>query len=185
MGLDRSQPNVGVISMAHSYGFSNLVLPLVLHGIPLILAGDPLPNSFARALSLLPAGGGTVPAVPAMWRAWLAAGCLDSDLVRTAISAGAPLSTNLERSIYDRTGIKVHNFYGSSECGGIAYDSSPAPRAGADIVGTAMRGVSVRTAADGCLIVSGAAVATTYWPAADPEALSDQQFRTQDKKLQK
>ena len=38
MGLRADSPNLGVISLAHSYGFSNLVLPLVLHGIPLILA---------------------------------------------------------------------------------------------------------------------------------------------------
>ena len=38
MGLRADWPNLGVISMAHSYGFSNLVLPLLLHGIPLILA---------------------------------------------------------------------------------------------------------------------------------------------------
>src|SRR4051812_39758919 len=37
MGLNPAWPNVGVISLAHSYGFSNLVLPLLLHGIPLVL----------------------------------------------------------------------------------------------------------------------------------------------------
>jgi acyl-CoA synthetase (AMP-forming)/AMP-acid ligase II len=180
MRLSPSQPNVGVISMAHSYGFSNLVLPLLLHGIPLILGGDPLPNSFARALSLLPPGGGTVPAVPAMWRAWLAAGCLDHSLIRTAISAGAPLSTDLERAIYDQTGIKVHNFYGSTECGGIAYDASDSPRAHADIVGTSMDGVDVQVSADGYLLVSGAAVATRYWPTSEPATLSSHHFLTQD-----
>ena len=41
MGLRRDLPNLGVISMAHSYGFSNLVLPLLLHGIPLVWLGDP------------------------------------------------------------------------------------------------------------------------------------------------
>jgi acyl-CoA synthetase (AMP-forming)/AMP-acid ligase II len=34
MGLRPDWPNLGVISLAHSYGFSNLVLPLLLHGIP-------------------------------------------------------------------------------------------------------------------------------------------------------
>ncbi len=47
MGLRPEWPNLGVISLAHSYGFSNLVTPLLLHGIPLILGavgparGDP------------------------------------------------------------------------------------------------------------------------------------------------
>ncbi|MGI9244656.1 MAG: class I adenylate-forming enzyme family protein [Verrucomicrobiales bacterium] len=180
MGFTASRPNVGVISMAHSYGFSNLVLPLLLHGVPLILGGDPLPNSLARALDCLPETGGNIPAVPAMWRAWLAAGCLDRRLVHTAISAGAPLSLELERAIYDQVGIKVHNFYGSSECGGIAYDRSDAPRACPDIVGTGMDGVSVRTAEDGCLVVGGAAVASGYLSDLAPGSLSHQEFSTQD-----
>src|ERR1017187_5898171 len=32
MGLRPDWPNLGVISLAYSYGFSNLVLPLLLHG---------------------------------------------------------------------------------------------------------------------------------------------------------
>jgi len=180
MGLGPAQPNVAVISMAHSYGFSNLVLPLLLHGIPLILGGDPLPNSLSRALTFLPETGGTLPAVPAMWRAWLDAGCLDRERIRTAISAGAPLNPKLELAIYERTGIKVHNFYGSSECGGIAYDRSTSPREKPDVVGSAMRGVSVTIADDGRLRVEGAAVGSGYWPVSEPEILSGQQFHTQD-----
>ena len=68
MGLRPDWPNLGVISLAHSYGFSNLVLPLLLHGIPLILAPAPLPEIIRRAAeteTFL-----TLPAVPAMWRAW-------------------------------------------------------------------------------------------------------------------
>ena len=49
MGLRADWPNLGVISLAHSYGFSNLVLPLLLHGIPLILAPAPLPEIIRRA----------------------------------------------------------------------------------------------------------------------------------------
>ena len=37
MGLRPEWPNLGVINLAHSYGFSNLVTPLLLHGVPLIL----------------------------------------------------------------------------------------------------------------------------------------------------
>ena len=180
MGLSAERPNVGVISMSHSYGFSNLVLPLLLHGIPLILGGDPLPGSLARALDHLPEPGGTVPAVPAMWRAWLNAGCLDPNKIRLAISAGAPLTLDLERDIFERTGIKVHNFYGSSECGGIAYDQTPAPREHAGTVGTTMHGVTTSINDDGCLSVSGPAVGTGYWPEADPGTLDGKRFVTQD-----
>ena len=35
MEMSRDRPNVAAISLAHSYGFSNLVLPLLLHGVPI------------------------------------------------------------------------------------------------------------------------------------------------------
>ncbi len=121
MGLRPDWPNLGVISLAHSYGFSNLVLPLLLHGIPLILAPSPLPEIIRRAAAQEPAV--TLAAVPALWRAWHEAGGVPAQ-VRLAISAGAPLPLNLEQAVFAASGIKIHNFYGASECGGIAYDAS-------------------------------------------------------------
>ena len=41
-----AQPRI--ISLAHSYGFSNLALPLLLHGIPLVLVASPLPDDSPR-----------------------------------------------------------------------------------------------------------------------------------------
>src|SRR5580765_3160074 len=125
MGLRPDWPNLGVISLAHSYGFSNLVLPLLLHGIPLILVGSVLPEALRRAAAGEPAV--TLPAVPALWRVWHEAGAIPKN-VRLAISAGAPLPLQLEEDVFQRAGLKLHNFYGSSECGGIAYDNSHAPR---------------------------------------------------------
>ena len=52
MGLRADWPNLGVISLAHSYGFSNLVLPLLLCGIPLILVDAPLPEIRAQGRSV-------------------------------------------------------------------------------------------------------------------------------------
>ena len=43
MGLTPATPNLAVISLAHSYGFSNVVLPLVMHGVPVHLAPVPFP----------------------------------------------------------------------------------------------------------------------------------------------
>src|SRR4029077_15215361 len=68
MGLRRDWPNLGVISLAHSYGFSNLVLPLLLHGIPLILVDAPLPETVKLAAAATKSI--TLAAVPALWRAW-------------------------------------------------------------------------------------------------------------------
>jgi len=68
MGLWRDWPNLGVISLAHSYGFSNLVAPLLLYGIPLILCDSTLPEAVRRAAA--GAANITLAAVPALWRAW-------------------------------------------------------------------------------------------------------------------
>jgi acyl-CoA synthetase (AMP-forming)/AMP-acid ligase II len=176
MGLRPEWPNLGVISMAHSYGFSNLVLPLLLHGIPLILLPSPLPEivrsaaAFGRDLTLA--------AVPAMWGAWHAAGTIPGN-VRLAISAGAPLRADLERAVFEASGIKIHNFYGSSECGGIAYDSAAIPRVDESFVGFRMQAVALSLNSDGCLSVASRAVGETYWPEAE-ESLGNGLFQTND-----
>ncbi|MGD0816022.1 MAG: class I adenylate-forming enzyme family protein [Verrucomicrobiota bacterium] len=161
MGLRPDWPNLGVISLAHSYGFSNLVLPLLLHGIPLILAPAPLPEIIRRAASQ--ETGMTLAAVPALWRAWHEVAAIPAQ-VRLAISAGAPLPLNLEQSVYATSGIKIHNFYGASECGGIAYDAGAAPRPDASLVGAPLPGVSLSLNDEGCLTVCNRAVGQTYWP---------------------
>jgi long-chain acyl-CoA synthetase len=177
MGLRRDWPNLGVISLAHSYGFSNLITPLLLHGIPLVVANSPLPESVGAALREI--GSATLAGVPALWRAWFEAGVLSSQDVRLAISAGAPLPVSLERDIFDRCGIKVHNFYGSTECGGIAYDTSDKPRTEPGYAGLPMKNVELSVADDGCLEVRGDAVGETYWPHPD-DRLTHRRFRTTD-----
>jgi acyl-coenzyme A synthetase/AMP-(fatty) acid ligase len=176
MGLRPEWPNLGAISLAHSYGFSNLVLPLLLHGIPLILASSPLPGPFSLAAAQ--AGPITVPAVPVLWRAWHEAGVISPN-IRLAISAGAPMPAALERRIFDSTGLKIHNFYGASECGGITFDAADTPRADTAFVGTPLNGVKVSLSEEGCLQVASDAVADTYWPEPDP-ALSKGRFITSD-----
>ena len=162
--------------MAHSYGFSNLVLPLLLHGIPLVIGDAPLPERLKRAAAEFSAV--TLPGVPALWRTWADAAAIPSN-VRLAISAGAPLPLRLEEEIFSREGIKVHNFYGSSECGGIAYDRTEKPRPDPALVGTALEGVKVKVDGDGCLMVESEAVGLGYWPAPEP-ALGSGRFITSD-----
>lgn len=170
MGLRVDWPNLGVISMAHSYGFSNLVLPLLLHGIPLWLLENPLPESLRRALrtdrSL------TLAAVPAMWQAWERVG-MDFAPVRLAISAGASLPVDLESAVFARCGLKIHNFYGSSECGGIAYDRTEVPRSLATHAGTPLLGVNVAIDPEtDCVKITSAAVADGYLHA-DPGRIDE------------
>jgi acyl-CoA synthetase (AMP-forming)/AMP-acid ligase II len=166
MGLRREWPNLGVISLAHSYGFSNLVLPLLLHGIPLILASAPLPAAVLAAARRMGDQPLTLPAVPAMWRAWHESDSIPAN-VRLAISAGAVLPLGLEQAIHGRSGLKIHNFLGASECGGIAYDRTTEPRTDPTLVGQPLDGVRLSVASDDRLQVEGPSVGTTYWPNSD------------------
>ncbi|MEO5802105.1 MAG: fatty acid--CoA ligase family protein [Verrucomicrobiota bacterium] len=176
MRLRRNEPNLGVISLAHSYGFSNLVLPLLLHGIPLALADSALPETIRRATKKFAAI--TLPAVPALWRAWLGANVISKN-IRLAISAGAPLPLALEKEVFEKVGIKIHNFYGASECGGIAYDRSETPRKDSRFVGQPMKNVQVVVNTKGCLEIRSAAVGETYFPTAT-ETLAHGCFQTSD-----
>lgn len=176
MGLRPEWPNLGVISLAHSYGFSNLVLPLLLHGVPLILVAAPLPEMIRLAAQVQSAI--TLAAVPAMWRAWHQAGAIPPN-TKLAISAGAPLPLNLEQSVFEHSKLKIHNFLGSSECGGIAYDDSELPRTDASCVGAPMRNVNLSVNIEGCLTVRSRAVGETYWPE-KTAALGDGMFQTAD-----
>jgi long-chain acyl-CoA synthetase len=191
MRLRPEQPSLGAISLAHSYGFSNLVLPLLLAGIPLVLADSPLPEAVRAALEVVASGaaGGTratLPGVPALWRAWFAAGLIATDHIAVALSAGAPLPLELEHRIWSDTGVKIHNFLGSSECGGIAYDQTLEPRTTESLAGTPLDGVSLSVDPGGQLVVQSAAVALSYWPPervasdAGVPALTPGQFRTGD-----
>jgi acyl-CoA synthetase (AMP-forming)/AMP-acid ligase II len=177
MGLRREWPNIAAISLAHSYGFSNLITPLLLHGIPIVVASSALPESIGAAVRRT--SGVTLPGVPALWRAWCEAGVLAAEKIRLAISAGAPLPLELEQQIFQRCAIKVHNFYGSSECGGIAYDATTAPRSNGSCVGTPMKNVAVAVGENGCLEVRSDAVAETYWPESS-DSLRAGRFRTND-----
>ncbi len=176
MGLRHDCPNIGVLSLAHSYGFSNLVLPLLLHGIPLVLAGSALPEALRRAAEGFTEM--TLAGVPALWRTWNDADAIPRN-VRLAISAGAPLPLPLERTVFALHGLKLHNFLGSSECGGIAYDRTDSPRSDASCAGIPMQGVQLSIGATGCLEVRGEAVGQSYWPEASRE-LADGCFYSSD-----
>ena len=176
MGLRPDWPNLGVISLAYSYGFSNLVLPLLLQGIPLFLAPSPLPVALRCAqhahLNL------TVAGVPALWHAWHKAGAILRN-VRLAVSAGAPLPLSLEQDVFNEHGVKIHNFYGCTESGGVSYDSSDTPRTRESCVGKPLKNVQVEIVDGGFLRVQSRAVGETYWPKKE-DALGNGTFRTAD-----
>jgi long-chain acyl-CoA synthetase len=176
MQLTPAAPNLACISLAHSYGFSNLILPLLLHGIPLILLPAPLPELLLRAAKQFPSI--TLPAVPALWKTWHQSNSIPPNTT-VAISAGAPLPLELESAVFQKKNLKIHNFYGSSECGGIAYDRTATPRTAANCAGSALDNVSLTISDSGTLVIESAAVAETYFPESQP-SLRPGRFETAD-----
>lgn len=167
MEIGPGDVNLGAISLSHSYGFDNLVLPLIVQGTAMALLEDFTPRAALDAIARRRVS--FVPLVPVMYEALAA---LDGDWssVRRCISAGAPLDPALARRFEERTGRKIHTFYGASECGGIAFDRTddPAPPRGA--VGTPLDGVSIDFADDGRVRVRSASVSLGPLPpdAAEP-----------------
>jgi acyl-CoA synthetase (AMP-forming)/AMP-acid ligase II len=179
MGLREDDRNYGVISFAHSYGFSNLITPLLCRGIPLVAASDVMPRALVDGLAF--SGATVFPGVPAIFRA-LAELPGAGNAVRLCISAGAPLTKEVSGKFFENWGRKVHSFYGASECGGICYDFDDVPDVPSGYVGPPLKNVSVRMEDEGPsqIQVRGRAVATAYYPDRADENLKDGMFRPSD-----
>ena len=124
MGIRPIDTNLGAIPFSHSYGFSNLVMPLLFQGTEVVVSNEYLPLSL---ISLANRYRCTVaPLIPMVFEhlASLPADDGQFETVRTFISAGAPLQPSTSKRFRERFGIDIHSFYGCSEVGGIAYDRS-------------------------------------------------------------
>jgi acyl-CoA synthetase (AMP-forming)/AMP-acid ligase II len=158
MGITSADLNLGAIPFSHSYGFSNLVMPLILQGTPIVVSNDYLPQSLIELANRHRCT--VAPLIPMVFAHLITAAHGSFETVRTFISAGAPLQASTSRRFRERFGIDVHSFYGCSECGGITYDR----RGGAverGTVGAALDGVELHTS-NGRLEVRGASVAAGY-----------------------
>jgi acyl-CoA synthetase (AMP-forming)/AMP-acid ligase II len=113
----------GAIPLSHSYGFGNLLLPLLWQGTPVVLRPQFVPTQVAP--DIRDAGLETFPGVPFMFD-HLARHQDLSHLrsLRLAVSAGARLSYDTVVAFHRATGVKVRSFYGSSESGGICFDGT-------------------------------------------------------------
>lgn len=180
MGLREDDLNYGVISFAHSYGFSNLITPLLCRGISLVVAGDMIPQAVRGGLK---ASGATVfPGVPALFRALSGLGPGELRL-RLCISAGAPLSPDVAKAFHEMWRRKVHTFYGSSECGGICYDAGEEIISENGYVGFPLQGVKLRPLAENWpsqVEVRSPAVGLGYHPAGEDDELKGGVFRPAD-----
>jgi len=147
--------NLAAIPLGHSYGLGNLVMPLLLQGTAMVCAAEYVPRQLVEWIGRY--GVTVFPAVPALFRV-LAALPPGPQLapLRTAISAGAVLSPDVARAFFERYGVKIHNFYGSSETGGICYDRTGSASLSGRSVGKPLEGVSISLLKGRIQVKSGA-----------------------------
>jgi len=174
--------NFGVIPISHSYGFSNLLLPLIARGVPMVVSCDRTPRAILADLARTNAT--VFPGMPLFYQAF----CEINDTpalpnLRLCISAGAPLSAAVAKKFFEKFKKPIHSFYGASECGGICYDREGR----SDIegfVGQPMRGVEVElvdaTATSSRVRVRSAAVGDGYFPKPDEGKLGTGTFIPDD-----
>jgi long-chain acyl-CoA synthetase len=173
MGIADTDINFAVIPVSHSYGFSNLITPLIARGVRMVLSSDPMPRAI---LDDLKRSGVTVfPGMPVFYQAFCELREVPRlDRLRLCISAGAPLPLEVARKFREKFQRPIHSFYGSSECGGICYDREGAAL-DAGFVGESMKGVSLELlepeAESSRVRVRSAAVADDYFPEPNEEKL--------------
>jgi acyl-CoA synthetase (AMP-forming)/AMP-acid ligase II len=177
MGIAPADVNLGAIPFSHSYGFSNLVMPLLVQGTPVVVSNDYLPQSL---VDLANAHRCTVaPLIPMVFEHLATAAHGSFESIRTFISAGAPLPASTSKKFRERFGIDVHSFYGCSECGGITYDR----RGGAverGTVGSALEGVTLTADAKRLSVRSGSVAAGYLFDANTFQPFAGGAFVTDD-----
>jgi len=182
MGISDGDLNFGVIPISHSYGFSNLLTPLIARGVPMVVSRDRTPRAVLTDLARTEAT--VFPGTPVFYQAF----CDMDDMpvlpkLRLCISAGAPLSAAVAQNFFNKFKQAIHSFYGASECGGICYDRDGTTfRDG--FIGRPMQGVEIEfvepTAASSQIRVRSAAVGDGYFPEPDEQKLGSGVFVPDD-----
>lgn len=162
MGINRDSVNFGLIPFGHSYGLGNLVLPFIVSGTPIVIARDFFPGAVAKDIELHKPT--VFPAIPQVLKSFLDAEIDPAQLssLTKIISAGSPLSQELARDFHEKFNLKIHNFYGSSETGGIAYDDTGDCVLSGFGIGKALNNVDITISASGRIIVCSDAVFTRH-----------------------
>src|SRR5256714_3317778 len=120
-GISDVDLNFGVIPISHSYGFSNLLTPLIARGVPIVLSRDRTPRAVLDDLARTNAT--VFPGTPIFYQAFCEMGNVSAPpKLRLCISADAPLPLTVAKKFRAKFGLPIHSFYGASECGGICYD---------------------------------------------------------------
>jgi acyl-CoA synthetase (AMP-forming)/AMP-acid ligase II len=181
MGITDRDVNFGVIPISHSYGFSNLLTPLIVRGVSLVLSNDRIPRAIIDGLA---ASRATVfPGMPVFYQSF----CEMNEPpplpdLRLCISAGAPLAVETGQAFREKFRREIHSFYGASECGGICYVREAQPIPG--FVGEAMSGVTLELVdpkvSNSLIQVRSRAVADGYFPIPDEDKLGHGTFVPDD-----
>ena len=177
--LDLGSRGAGVaaISCAHSFGLTTTVLQTLFNGVPTCFAPQPFAQPLMDAMKHHRRV--FLPGVPALWKAWLR-GDVCFDNISLAISAGSPLTLDLERMALEQHGLKIHNLYGASECGAVSWDETLDLRGDGRDLGTLLPGVQAQTDAGGRLIVTSNSVGLGYDELLPQECYGAGVFATSD-----
>ena len=182
MGISDVDLNFGVIPISHSYGFSNLLTPLIARGVPLVVSQDRTPRAVLADIAKTDAT--VFPGMPLFYQAF----CEMENIpplpkLRVCISAGAPLPIATAKKFREKFALPIHSFYDASECGGICYDRE-AKNEIEGFVGAPMKDVDLEmidpNAQSSQARVRSAAVGDGYFPDADEEKLGNGIFVPDD-----
>jgi long-chain acyl-CoA synthetase len=182
MGISDGDLNFAVIPISHSYGFSNLLTPLIARGVPMVVSRDRTPRAVLADLARTNAT--VFPGTPVFYQAF----CDMDDVpalpkLRLCISAGAPLSGAVAKKFFEKFKQPIHSFYGASECGGICYDQNGTTFVDG-FVGRPMQRVEIEfiepTASSSQIRVRSAAVSDGYFPVRDEQKLGNGVFVPDD-----
>jgi len=182
MRISDTDLNFGVIPISHSYGFSNLLTPLIARAVPMVISRDRTPRAILGDLSRSNAT--VFPGMPVFYQAF----CEMEHVpvlpkLRLCISAGAPLPVATAKKFQEKFNLPIHSFYGASECGGICYDREAANQ-NEGFVGEAMNGVNIELLnpepSASQIQVRNAAAGDGYFPEPDEEKLGNGIFVPDD-----
>jgi acyl-CoA synthetase (AMP-forming)/AMP-acid ligase II len=182
MGISDEDLNFAVIPVSHSYGFSNLLIPLIARGVAIVMSCDRTPRA---VLADLARTGATVfPGTPVFYQAFCDIGDVPPlPKLRLCISAGAPLPIAVAKKFFEKFNQPIHSFYGASECGGICYDRD-GTTFDDGLVGQPMQGVELElvdpTESPSQIRVRSAAVSDGYFPEPNHQKLGNGVFLPDD-----
>src|SRR4030095_15134954 len=108
-GITDADLNFGVIPVSHSYGFSNLLTPLIARGVPMVLSGDRTPRAVLDDLARTNAT--VFPGMPLFYQAFCEMETIPAlPKLRLCLSAGAPLPATVSERFAEKFSLRINSF---------------------------------------------------------------------------